>query len=588
MSIRFNHASNTITGTNTINLVVEGGTTSSPRPLILNASYLVIPNKQLPIGQAGALVFDTTSKSLKYHNGVSWVELLSQTDILAPVNVSLVEINNQLAKRVSTVSYSSSAVPGASISGTNLNIVFPTTGGSTTDIPGLFTSSPPGSAMNYSLTSGQTVASIREQLSGVAGGQNGRTGTQANPFVTKTGWTFGDGLWWSWAGSTGTVVKQVPNLNQGAYIKSITTTGVTQTSTVTSSSGTISNTTITEPLHYHGTGTIDAMSGQGGDDGYFIFGKTWNDGNSYSGIGVGGDNQFRSTKSITGSDSRLALSTTLAIYPNGNTTSHSHTISSLEPAHITMAVIYNIAEPATALSLTQGDSRYVLKSGDVMTGELTIASSATITSNDTTVPFFFKTTAGVERAAIFHNSTLGTLNLRSLNGETVTINSAGLLTTPSLTTTSLTTTSLTTTSLTTTSSSVSSDTSTVNGKNVVRSINNLQAGATGNVPLTTTSLGDKGYIIDNSTGIITQWTYGEWKYDGDESAQTVTFPIPFPNACYHVTVSTQIASETNRADGQAQLVGTPTTTSIRAIIQLPGEGAWGNVGIRPIIWAVGR
>lgn len=464
MSIRFNHAAGTITSTDTATIVIEGGTPTVPRPLRLNASSIVFPNKMLPIGEAGAVVFDTTSKSLKYHNGISWVELLSQDDILAPVNISLTDIYNQLGERVSTVSYSSSSVATASISGTNLNIVFPSSSDSgSTAIPGLFTSSPPGSLMHYALTSGQTVDSIREQLSGQTGGQTGRDGTINNPFVTKTGWAFSDGFYWQWNGET-PVVKQVPELNQSAYLKGISTTGITKTDSFIDSTGSIGNTTITEPLHYHGTGMMLGLSGGRADDAVFIYGKTFNDGYSYNGLRINGENNSREGWAVSGSDNRVAFSTTFAIYPNGNTSTHTHTISNVDVRHFNVAILYNIAEPSLALNQSAGDERYVLKAGDVMTGSLVIANSAAVRADDTNLLFWFQNSTGGERGAIYHNSTTNTLRFRSAGGPEVTISNTGILTSPSL--------------------AVSSQSATVSGKNIVRTVNGVNADSNGSVTIT--------------------------------------------------------------------------------------------------------
>ncbi len=427
MSIRFNHTSNTMTSTDTVNIVVEGGTPTAPHPLRLDASSIIVPNKQLPTGEAGSLVFDVNTKTMKYHNGISWVEILAAEDILRPVYISLDEIYDELAQRVKTVTYSTSKIPAAGISGTNLNIVFPTNSSDdSTDTPGLFTSAPPGSIQHYSLFSGQTVVSIREQLSGTANGQNGRDGSQAKPFVSKTGWCLSDGFWWVWNGST-QVVKQVPNLNQNSYLKGINVSGLTKTDSVITATGSISKTTITESPHYHGVGIMGALSGSGGDDAYLITGKTWNDGNSYTAAGVFGEKNSRQTATINGTDSRVAISTTYAVYPQGNTNSHGHDLNNVDVDHFNVAILYNIAEPSTALNESSGDSRYVLKAGDTMTGSLTIANSATIRSNDGNLVLWFRNANNGERAAIYHSSSTNSLRLRSAGGSEVTINSSGAL-----------------------------------------------------------------------------------------------------------------------------------------------------------------
>ena len=439
MSIRFNHASNKITSTNTATIVIEGGTPTAPRPLRLDASSIIFPNKNLPLGEAGAVVFDIASSTLKYHNGFKWIEVLGQDDILAPVNISLTDIYNQLANRVKTVTYSTSSVPSAAVSGTNLNIVFPSSTSSQPTVPGLFTSSPPGSIMQYSLISGQSVESIREQMSGVSGGQAGRNGSASAPFVTKTGWCFSDGYYWAWNGEGGTVIKQVPNLNQNAYLKSITTSGgVTKTDSVIVGSGSISNTSINMPQHYHGTGMMLGLSGSTGDDASFIFGKTWNDGNTYYGVNVSGNaNHGQETSFINGSDTRTALSTSYAIYPNGNSTTHTHSLTGVDVEHFNVAVLYNIAEPATALNQTAGDLRYVLKTGDTMSGSLSIANSATIQSNDTNVVLWFRNSSGAERGVIYHSSTTNTLRFRTGSGAEMALSSTGGLSVSSLTATNI-------------------------------------------------------------------------------------------------------------------------------------------------------
>ncbi|HAO2062005.1 TPA: hypothetical protein IHJ80_004986 [Escherichia coli] len=108
------------------------------------------------------------------------------------------------------------------------------------------------------------------------------------------------------------------------------------------------------------------------------------------------------------------------------------------------------------------NTRYVLKTGDTMTGSLTIANSASIKSNDTSLVLYFRNASGGERAAVYHNSSNNTLRLRS-GGAEVTVNSSGTLAAPSLT--------------------VSNNSATVGGKNIVRSINGTAADASGNVTL---------------------------------------------------------------------------------------------------------
>src|SRR5699024_11030720 len=115
----------------TLEITALGGTASNPKPIRLNASSLIVPVKPLPAGEMGALVFDNSTHTMKYHDGTSWVELLAKDVILQPIINDIATINTKLGTKVDSVTYSSSAIPSASVSGTTLNIIFPTgsTGG---------------------------------------------------------------------------------------------------------------------------------------------------------------------------------------------------------------------------------------------------------------------------------------------------------------------------------------------------------------------------------------------------------------------------------------------------------------------------
>lgn len=370
MSISLHHPNNSVNSTNTLTLNVQGGTPSSPRVIRFNASSVVIPNRQLPLGESGALVFDSASATLKYHNGSQWIELLSKSEIISDVNNQITQINTKLNTKVDTVVFSSSAVPNASISGTVLNIVFPTGGGGSSGGDGLFTSTRPGSIMHYALSSGQSIDSIREQMGGYAGSQNGRNGSINAPFVTKDGWCLSDGMYWTWLGSSGTVTKQVPNLNQAAYLKGITTVGgSTKTDSVIPSTGSVAPKTLTLPQHYHGTGMWESSWG---DEAILISGKTWYDGKTYRGNLVAGDgNSFRQ-EYVNGSNPTTATSTTDAIYYGGDSFTHDHVLNSVDVAHFNVAILYNIAEPSSALTLDIATQYFIKKSGDDMQGPLTV------------------------------------------------------------------------------------------------------------------------------------------------------------------------------------------------------------------------
>lgn len=514
MSISFNHPDNIVTSTSALKLSVAGGSTTSPQPIRLDSTSVIMPVRALPTGEAGAQVFDSTSKTMKYHDGTSWVELLGRDVILEPIYLQISNIQTQLNNKVGTVTYSTSAIPTASISGTNLNIVFPTPSTSS-NTNGLFTTSPPGSIMHYSLTSGQSIASIREQMSGVSGGQSGRNGTQGNPYVSKTGWCLSDGLWWQWVGSTGTVTKQVPALNNTpSYLKSLGADGITRTDSVIGASTSTGSTQLSiAQLPVHSL----TFSGQTDPNGQHVHTFPLTDDRSGTGRADGGSTNRQDGIQQTDAGGLHVHTFSGTTNPIGSGQGHSHSLDSLDVTHFNVAVLYNIAEPSVALNQDAGDLRYVLKSGDTMTGSLSIANSVTVRSDDTSLPFYFRNSSGGERAAIFHNNTTGTLRLRSAGGSEVSINSSGLLNAPAL--------------------QVSTTSATVNGQNIVRSVNGVVADSSGSVtiPIETTSasLGVNGWHYDSNTGILTQW--GQQPTTGNG-----TFPVTFPRAfvdVYNVSIT---------------------------------------------------
>ena len=65
------------------------------------------------------------------------------------------------------------------------------------------------------------------------------------------------------------------------------------------------------------------------------------------------------------------------------------------------------------------------------------------------------------------------------------------------------------------------------------------------------------------SGVILQWCVSaEVTPGGESAAQTITFPIAFPNACLTAIVGTSIASYTVGGDVVFQIIGTPTTSSV--------------------------
>lgn len=547
MSISFNHPKNTVTSTGSLNLIVSGGSTTAPQPIRFSSTSVIMPVRALPTGEAGAMVFDTGTKTMKYHDGTNWVELLPQDVVLAPIYNQLTTINQQLAGKVDTVSYITGSVAQASISGTQLNITFPdTSGGGSTGNNGLFTSSKQGAIQYYALTSGMNATTIREQMSGVSGGQSGRAGTQANPWVTNDGWCFGDGMWWTWVGDTGTVTRQVPNLNQAAYLKPMVVSGVTQITSVIASSGTIGSTALTiAQLPEHNFSVSGSTSAAGSHTHNQYYNPMGWSGSSPVKDGTGRDNTGSGVHvtDAAGTHIHTFTGTSNTI---GSGQGHSHSLDNVDVAHFNVAVIYNIATPSYALNEEAANEKYVLKTGDVMTGALTIASNANVRGTDTNLTFAFRNATGGERAMIYHSSSSNTLRFRNAGGSEIFLNGSGLLTTPSL--------------------AVSGSTATVNGQNIVRTVNGQTANAAGavtvTVPTNTASLAQNGWWKDASTGLIYQWGRETSPPRDGGNAFYVAFPIQFPNACFNVQVTHGQNSNTDWSPNVATWAGAQTTAGV--------------------------
>lgn len=499
MSISFNHPSNIVTSTSTLEITALGGTASNPKPIRLNASSLIVPVKPLPAGEMGALVFDNSTHTMKYHDGTSWVELLAKDVILQPIINDIATINTKLGTKVDSVTYSSSAIPSASVSGTTLNIIFPTGSTGGTGPTGLYTSLKPGTITHYALTSGQNAASIREQMSGVSGGQSGRNGTSGSPYKTSDGWCFADGLYWTWAGENGTVTKQVPNLNQDAYLKPMTVSGVTQIASVIAGSAQIGQTALSiAQLPPHSF----SVSGQTSTAGEHVHSQQLrgNDRSGHTAITSSADAGIPTVITNVNAAGNHIHTFSGSSNTIGSGQGHGHTISNIDVNHFTVAVLYNIAEGSVALSEKVASTKYVLKAGDVMTGSLTIANASILRGDDTSLVQYFRYANNTERAAIYHSSSNNTLRLRSSGGTEVTIanngtlfasaltgssgNISGTLTASTISATNGTFSGTLTVNYTNTSSlNVTSQSAVVGGKNIVRSINGTGADGNGNVTL---------------------------------------------------------------------------------------------------------
>lgn len=430
MSLSINHPIGKVTSTTALSFEVQGGTPTAPRNINLSASSVIMPNVQQPVGQSGAIFFDASTKRMKYFDGTQWIPWVPSSEITNPIEQDLTDIRNRLNTKVDSVIFNSSAIPTASISGTTLYITFPTGSNSGGGSNGLFTSLPPGAISHYSLISGQTPASVREQMGGTTNSQAGRDGTQAKPYITNTGWCFADGNYWLWKGADGDVIQRVPNLNQNAYLKAMSTSGITKTDSAIASSGSVGNTVLSvgqlPPLSFNVTGTTNftgahthtlrfrrGVASPEGQADWWAWGESGN-----------------STSATTTSDGDHSHTVTGTTNTLGSGQGHNHTLDNVDVNHFNVAVLYNIAQPSLALNQSAGDARYVLKAGDVMTGTLTIQSSAIVRGNDTNLTFWFRDSSNNERAVIYHNS--NTIRFRANGGTEVAINNSGNLTASSL------------------------------------------------------------------------------------------------------------------------------------------------------------
>lgn len=387
MSINVDHPKRVISSNGNITMKTTGGTSSVPSPVIIDADYLRLPVAITPVANfVGGIVMDNRNRRLKYNNGTSWITIPTYEEIVDPLTVRIDNIYSILGTKIDKVTYQESNVPTASISGTTLNIVFPSDiGNNVTGANGLYTSLPTGSITAYSLVSGQNYSSVRAQL----GNQTGRSGTQSSPYVTSTGWVIADGKYWSWVTESGTKTVKVPNLNTNAYLKGISENGVTKTDTVIPfTGGKTGGTTLTieqSAPHQHLT------PGAHGEDGDYV-------GQYMSGTDI-------ATKSIIGVELGTGVLTSKTTSTGGGEP-HDHTLPEIEPNHFNIVWLYNIAEPETAISSSMADSLYVKLAGDEMHGDLILHTSDT---------------PATERSAVSYKFLTDSLNTKlSLSGGTIT------------------------------------------------------------------------------------------------------------------------------------------------------------------------
>lgn len=545
MSITFNHPSNTMTSSGSLNITVSGGSITTPLPIRLNATSVVMPVRALPTGEAGAMVFDSSTLTLKYHDGFSWIELLSKSAITSELATQVANIETELSTKIDSVTYTSSLVPSASVSGTTLNIVFPTSTTTPTGSSGLYTSLKPGAIMQYSLTSGQSVSSIREQMSGVTGGQSGRSGTSTSPYVTNDGWCLADGNYWTWVGTSGTVTKQVPNLNQAIYLKSISASGVTKTDSIIAATGSITGTALTVaqlPAHsftFSGTtSTNGAHFHSEGSESVYTSAAS----HTVRALGTSSTLTSSASTSTNGDHSHTFSGTTNTV---GSGTTHTHTLSNVDLDHANVAILYNIAEQSFAINKNQADGLYVKIAGDTMTGQLQVANALTLAGSGSNLVMYFRNTSGGERAVIYHSSSNNTLRFRTNGGTEASLNTAGTFSANGFFASG----NVGTSTLNVSGSSqlatltvysglnVTVNQAVVNGKHIVRSINGINADSAGNVTTLQASMSNTGWWRDISSGLVLQWGITTIPISNDRrGSQQVTFPTSF-STVYSVTAT---------------------------------------------------
>lgn len=360
MSIQLNHPSDVVETTGDMKLTVGNKLTGGV--IILDSSAVKMPivsnTAQLPTSQSN-MVFDRSIRRIKYHDGSEWITIRKDTEITDPINQDITNIKAKLDTKVDTVISGVSSEPMATISGTTMYINFPVGGGggSTSNDTGLFSTAPEGAIQGYALMSGQT----HEQARGTLGDQSSSDGSPERPYVTRNGWCIADGKYWKWEGETGTIVKQVPNLNdQSPYLAGTPLNGRTITDRVILSAGTVDPHALTVdelPRHNH------YLPAGGGSDGpreaLSVDSGAW-EANAMDWRGEGAWN---------------------AAYTNstGNGQPHTHGLTNAQPNHCNVIWMYNIALPEKALTVNKGDGRYVRKTGDIMTGSLGIQGRVTPT-----------------------------------------------------------------------------------------------------------------------------------------------------------------------------------------------------------------
>lgn len=102
------------------------------------------------------------------------------------------------------------------------------------------------------------------------------------------------------------------------------------------------------------------------------------------------------------------------------------------------------------------------------------------------------------------------------------------------------------------------------------------------------SLGNTGYIKlpDQLGGIIIQWIHGPADSAGGEHAVTLSFPLTFPVACYHLQATMMVPTATTQeADALYQVISF-TNSSVTLFLQEFSNGRAATVS--PFVLAIGH
>lgn len=383
MGIEIKHPLNTIDIYNK-DLTIRVKTPSGESHKInLNSSCITIPVRDLPKGVAGALVVDNKDKVMKYFDGSTWISWSESKDLSKGIDVDINEIKKILNTKVDKVTYSVKNPPNASITGTTLNIVFPSAQSIPKASTGLYSSMPSGSISYYAKTNGSNMTTIRNEL----GNQTGKNGTINAPFETKTGWALADGNYWK--SSISGLVSRVPNLNRKSYLKSISVNNIVKIDNVVKGFGVIKGTALKVEQLPNMTFKFVGNTSTNGEHIHYMdidqniqLGTSNNEVQSYTDINISKSGQ--SSTQISGKHNHKIKGTSNTI--GGNQT-HTHNLNNIDVSHFYVAILYNIDEPVPIMNKEIAEKEFVKKTGDTISGQLTVTDNITVKGSNPVLNF---------------------------------------------------------------------------------------------------------------------------------------------------------------------------------------------------------